>query len=425
MIQNKNRVSEPSKSLTLEKSDLHGEQIKILTLGDSVTFGGWGLAENSYPAVLSELLDESNKGKYHVTNNGMCGNTSTSVLNDFNNYIKVHRPNIIVLLIGAANRYRFEDYKFNQNDITTGKEKFYKSLRVYKVYDYIVREITSRYLESSQLESKDYYNIEKMWIKYNVMNEAKLLAELSKFKEEVEYNKSIKGLLEQSYILQRLSQYDEAENFLIKAQKLDPKSSNIRSHIGFFYSRRGSYYNTKGKPRIALKSFVSSVLKGPNNGDYLSLMMKPLLNLYKKQSIISSDEIREILLKKLEIAPKLRDNKQFMGYLWYFKNSDNQDKKISDWIKGDLEKIIKISKDADIQLILQNYHVSYHLANKVLEDMAEKHNLPIVNNSKAFNQLIKTEEDRSRLIKDDDHCTNEGHKIMANNVLKVIKSLQL
>lgn len=391
--------------------------VKVLTLGDSVTFGGWGIAEKSYPSFLNELLSSApGTSNYTVVNNGMCGNTTRTVLKNLDSLLEFHKPDIIVLLIGAANRYRFQEY-----DLSTDSENFFEQLRIVKVLSFIQRELRIKLINFIYKNPKTNSNVEKMWITYNPLSRPELLEEQKKLLSSLEESpNSIDILIRLSHVELNLKRFSKAQSYLESALVINPYSNDTRTNIGFLINTIASKKKT---PREKANMYLKALKYAPNNS-YLTNIIKPLITNFELQSILSTDAIFDVLDQKLENDPTFKDNKSFMSLFWYFKNTDLRLKKIESWIKSDLEKIVIKLKEKNIKLILQNYHVSYLSANSIIEEISKKHSIPLVDNTKTFKSLIKSEEDYKKYIKDDDHCTNEGHKIIAKNVLTEIRKLQ-
>ena len=64
--------------------------------------------------------------------------------------------------------------------------------------------------------------------------------------------------------------------------------------------------------------------------------------------------------------------------------------------------------------------MSYPLANSVIEEIARKYDLPVVDHLTRFRDL----EPKKDYLYDDDHCTPAGHRIMAENIYKTLVKTQ-
>jgi lysophospholipase L1-like esterase len=87
-----------------------GETQRIMCVGDSFTFGGRVSEWESYPSILMKKLVGASSRKVVVINEGRCETNSREHLNRLQRIISIHRPNIIILLSGAANRFNPAGY---------------------------------------------------------------------------------------------------------------------------------------------------------------------------------------------------------------------------------------------------------------------------------------------------------------------------
>jgi len=77
----------------------------ILAFGDSITFGYGALAEQSYPAQLSELINIS------VINAGVNGELSSRGLARLEALLELHKPQLLLLCHGANDMLQKRDLK--------------------------------------------------------------------------------------------------------------------------------------------------------------------------------------------------------------------------------------------------------------------------------------------------------------------------
>jgi lysophospholipase L1-like esterase len=110
------------------------DTINVLTMGDSYTFGGWGKQDESYPSLLQGLFNKQKLDyKVNIVNNGMCERTSTHILNSLEHAISLNSPNILILLVGAANRFSPGLNSEVSNSIFK-KSRTLKLLKMMKIY---------------------------------------------------------------------------------------------------------------------------------------------------------------------------------------------------------------------------------------------------------------------------------------------------
>ena len=87
-----------------------GSAIRVLCVGDSFTFGiGATSTEHSYPALLQERLDGVVPGEFQVIAEGWPGRDSSELASQFPEFLAVHRPDAVCILIGVNNRWSQSD----------------------------------------------------------------------------------------------------------------------------------------------------------------------------------------------------------------------------------------------------------------------------------------------------------------------------
>lgn len=91
------------------------ETFNILCLGDSFTFGGLVWEYETYPARLEKLLNTAPEtaGRerwFRVINQGVCDHNSHQVLKALPGWLDKHDPDLVILLVGAANRFNMQGF---------------------------------------------------------------------------------------------------------------------------------------------------------------------------------------------------------------------------------------------------------------------------------------------------------------------------
>lgn len=100
---------------------------------------------------------------------------------------------------------------------------------------------------------------------------------------------------------------------------------------------------------------------------------------------------------------------------------DEGKKKILEWVRADVERIISLCKKRGIALILCNYPEKYygrkHSVSVILKEVALRHNVPIVDNEEAFRALGLESKD---YYSHDEHCNAKGYALIARNIYTVL-----
>jgi lysophospholipase L1-like esterase len=113
-------------------------EIRILSLGDSHTFGTEVADEESYPAQLQRLLDEREPGRFSVVNLGVPGMSSTQLRRRLAANVARYEPDIVILWCGVNdywNTMEIEDEEASWSarlDSVALRSRVYRFLRVWQ-----------------------------------------------------------------------------------------------------------------------------------------------------------------------------------------------------------------------------------------------------------------------------------------------------
>ncbi len=88
------------RTLSQQGVDVKRDEIRILAVGESTTFGQGVPSESAYPKVLERLLKDNLDGTFRVINTGIPGQTSTSILRNIRFQMDKHQPHIVLALFG-------------------------------------------------------------------------------------------------------------------------------------------------------------------------------------------------------------------------------------------------------------------------------------------------------------------------------------
>jgi len=83
-------------------SEWRGESIRMLSLGDSNTYGLYLERDQAYPALLQWRWNETHDSpKIEVINLGYPGNSSSKILAELPQALTIHEPDILTLMVGV------------------------------------------------------------------------------------------------------------------------------------------------------------------------------------------------------------------------------------------------------------------------------------------------------------------------------------
>ena len=445
------------------------EGYAILCLGDSYTYAGNVPYNETYPSRLQrKLADGHPSKKYSVINGGVCEYNSKQVLVRLPGFIKKYKPNMIILLVGSSDRFNLAGYNFHEGGI----KNLLRNLRVYKMFKIITLNLKAKVLvqkakshrqtsiQESQgpvfgvdgytltqtkdsivgnyfakMESIDSYSedqplIEKAWYYYNRderqeaisicekalkanPNSMAILCNLAHFY----YSIPKEGDLDPPFFDYDEEKVQQALILYNKALQTGRDSELVLAHLAFFYFDVGQTYLCHNKGDLAVKFLCKTMELDVAN--YVPYYL--VARAYKLQSKYDADYIINVFQKMEKNNPELRRNKLFVKYLAFFKNQEEWERKIDEKLQENLKKIVELCQRKNIKVVIQNYPYPYTTANRILKDIAAKYSLPFVDNGSVFKELVASKGQSAYFI-DDEHCTVEGYRILADNLYSVLIS---
>ncbi|KKU13901.1 MAG: hypothetical protein UX17_C0006G0015 [Parcubacteria group bacterium GW2011_GWC2_45_7] len=238
------------------------------------------------------------------------------------------------------------------------------------------------------------------------------------FRKALEVNPDQEAHLALGGCYLRQGRWKEAEEMYKKAIDIKPTPKA--------YAQLGEVYIAQGKYDTAFESMCRGLelrSEGLEAGDFSGYLEFLFLvaRAYELQSKYDSDYLLKALERAVEKNPGLKGEKEFMEYVSFFKSKESREQNIDRWLRHDLEKIVELCQQNNIKLVIQNYPYPFALANKALRDVAVRHSLPFVDNLSVFDALA-AKHGMEKYFINDNHCTIEGHKVMAQNVYKVLIS---
>jgi len=210
---------------------------------------------------------------------------------------------------------------------------------------------------------------------------------------------------------------NEAEGYAkrLLAVATDPDFAAMQA--AFFYSNAGRDCLLSGRYTEAIDYFFEAIRYNAVD-EYMYYAMTKAFDL---QSEHDADYVVRRCRELLEELPELAQNPKFMNHLAMFENKQDWERKVRRWLEDDLQEIIELCRGEGAEVVFQTYPVSYPLANGVLAAVARKNSVPLADQLRAF-QTLQLSEPREKYLFDDDHCTAEGHKVMARTVFETMKA---
>lgn len=415
------------------------DNVRIMSIGDSFTFGGRVPRHETYPAHLGRLLREKYPNwKHQVFNQGVCEYNSAQVLMFLSQWLELYKPQVVVLLVGSSNRFNSWGFEGGGGQ---GILNTLRGLRVYKMLRLIVLNLSARdgsgdavtigadgHFKGKTLyiKGKDY--IKKMqgikapssgdrlrhaWYLHNSGDPSRAKDEIRRALEE--RPKDLELLAAAGYFLFKEKDIPGADPYYRKILQSGDKGGLALGQLAWFFNNAGRESIKPGTYDKAIDYLFEALTYNPHD-EYVYYAMNRAYNLQSRYDARTMLRKCEALLRA---HPDLADNPKFKNHVQMFKAGKEWDRTMVGWLESDLEKIVKMVKESGARLILQNYPVSYPLANNTLQKVAKEHALPLVDNLSVFNGLL-TSRDRKELLHDDDHCTPAGHGVMAQNVMRTL-----
>ncbi|MCF7887199.1 MAG: tetratricopeptide repeat protein [Candidatus Omnitrophica bacterium] len=386
------------KSSTLEQEGHY----TILCLGNSFTVGCGAPKGASYPDQLQHLLNERIKGEnIKVINGGKINLNSAELLNKLAAKIDCVNPDLIILRTGGPNwwnHYKYNTYLARENKGNTPSKRlthslndfFYRRSRIYRLITLLISNMKSKI--NPQLlryrEQKEYIEATE-WLKYLRDRWALLYYNLHRETLFVDKQKS-----------------EGAIKLFKKVIKADPDYPKNYRYLGEIYFFQKNYEE-------AIKWFIKGVKADPNyrnieeNRNYFYIR-----NIYASTSNKRVKEVIDNFIREFSgISPSVSENLLFLT-----------NREIWEWAESDIKEIIRIIREKEIKMILQNYPPNMtgrkKSINGILRKIADDFNIPFVDNEKQFLQEMRI--NNNDFFVSDGHCNAKGYGLMAMNIYNVI-----
>lgn len=427
--------------------------IKILCLGDSITFGLGAERGYDYPAQLERILNGSHPQKnYIVYNQGCPGFNSSQVLRHLEDNIQKYKPGIITLLVGTNNRFNLADsnyYLFESGingrikifslklDALLMRMRTYKLLKIalLRLGDTAKQKISANIKDNKEVKYVNSKNLDtSVKLNHNYKKDLDLaneyygqrkfgmaIEQLGKVLAQDSSNQSALILLGKVYI--ELEKYDLALAKLKRAVLNSPEDAWAHHALGILYYKQG-----RNNPLIkdenfglAIKELEKSISCANNPKDkiwayyYLSEVFfeqgKADLATGAIENAVKYDPDNESLRKQLRVVSKNpnetpEEAKVFDKLLYY-----------------DLDCIARIARDHGIKLILLS-HPRVANRNEIRKQIADKYNIPFIDISSIFTELLAKYNYKDLFSDDASHPNANGYRVIAESIYGVINSIK-
>jgi lysophospholipase L1-like esterase len=364
----------------------------ILCLGNSWTEGGGAPIGKSYPDDLQRLFDAKfGKGKISVINGGWGNENTAELLDKLEAKIKAIKPILILLQTGQPNIWNYHKYsKYLKRESLNSRKQgflindlFYNS-RVYRLICLLIDDIRNK----RNVRKHNYVLREQVCSEF--------AGELQRFNKEIVADKQ---------------KVRDAIDCFKKGIDLYPDDPRNYNSIGLIYFLEDNYGE-------ALEWFIKAVesnsdldIKGGNRGyQYIRFV----------RGAYKGAEESEINKKVDNFVQEIkRKDPEHIENLFFLSDSE-----ITNWLKSDIDEIVRIIRKEGIKIILQNYpydpQAGARFIDPVLRKTANDLSIPFVDNELIFLEMMNNGAKRDDYFSPDYHCNARGYEIMAKNVYNKI-----
>ncbi len=453
-----------SESDKIDTAQTGKQQVTILSIGDSVTFGIGADRDFSYPAQLEKLLNESGSNKnFSVINRGWPAQNSAQLLMRLESWLKEFNPDIVTVLIGAQNQANYFGYQeFLEK---SGRKKrgmllqlhdWLDRIRIYKFIRLIVRDSRAARVEAEKSPSlPTYRSLEKVGeypgefesVKDLVPQtpeqtrqvQRRMFARMNKsrpptpecveglqYYQQGDVDKALKTILSvaekkevesECYniigsIQMEQQQYDKAIGWFKKGIDNDPT---------LFANYEGIGQSLRAQDKV--KEAIVWFKKGFRHARYETLYELCYVGISESFRMLGDYEGAVAFFEQeVKREPLVDDYIHALAgdYLSMFKKR-GRDRDVRRWVEADIEEIIRICNRYRAKVILQNYPFQPAL-DPVFRGIANRLGIPYVDHQSTFEPYVDSRRNRSdKVFVPDGHPNARGYHMMASNILKVLQ----
>jgi len=422
--------------------------IRILCLGDSFTYGAGVPKEKAYPIQLENALNKLDKKKsYKVINRGFPGINSSLLLADFNKNINETSPDIVIVLIGGSDHAIY-------NGINT------------KAHLRIVQLLKNVYRKNQAFESHLKGNDGK--VGSFISSDFEKSAIIKQAKENLKQGQA-RHLIFLGNIYREKQEYDKSINYYKNALKLDSANTNARLELLRALKLDGQLIKAtllafelidSSDCRPEIYSELASISQKASNPWQFIYICNQAANLFmQKHSKSRLDKLK--IVRTFKMGRYIRKSKQlrklldtagiYYGLKLYdesfkylqkvyklfqrkcviekkvFNACQNQVKyelltimrhEIGDsLVYNNLSPIVLLCKKKNLRLILLSY--PEYLPYSVMK-VAEEHSVELLDITKKFPSRKDIKAKSRYFLKNDSHCSAVGNHLIAKCIAEKI-----
>lgn len=383
----------------------------VLALGDSLTNSGNVRSYESFPYHLFRVLGELGRPSA-VYNLGRCEDSTFGARAKLLRFLadpKNPAPAAVVILAGAADLYNLplaqraelKEGGFWHDPLPSGLFR----LRLYKVYRHLKLAWRLRPVQATETGGTPEEDARRL---------ARLLELYAEHKKGLGGNEH--RPLEPAF---RERVRAEFGDYLRRAgleleTPTDFIDDLLLDYASLVYSRAVRYDELFALALDIARIFPRSVWT--DNFDKARYL---LVQTYQVQSKFTAAAVLSELDAAAAAHPEIARRGLFQNFRRLLTDREALDRSVDRRRARAWEEIVRACRERGITLVLQNYPVEYPGPNRVLEAVAAKHGLPLVDNRALFAGLI-SRQGRARFIEDNDHLTPLGYEIMARNAARAL-----
>lgn len=423
----------------------------IVAVGDSFTHGGLVEGHETYTAHLRNRLEVESVDDVKVFNKGICELNTHELVRRYEKILDEYDPDVVLLLVGATNRFNPWDYEVYANkNIFTSTMSWLADRRVVKMWRFIRLNLAghTKNVEDNDKDKLIFLNlrptrnittahdlhqqyIEEMLentspVEYDPIRQGWYLFNAKKFDQAI---KVVLGAIAAQKVSRedafyalayfymqggKLSEHQQTMD-LLRDEFAD--SERFRNSEVFYEYEYANYYKDRLEYDRAIDYYLRAIAKEPN-ADYFYYELNKL---YELQSIYDALAIHQKLQKLQDDNQLLSLSPMFQKHLDLYADKQAWDAGVEQWIYDDLSRIAQMSQKRGARLVMQNYPSDYVMPNRVIDRIVNEYGLMLIDHNTVFQGLKPIE----TYLLDDDHCSSQGHKVMADTIYQTLVNEKL